>query len=187
MNIKKIKGLIKGELKSKGISEFDHTEWYVNYETAELLFDWGFNIPCETYFHNMSDYEEYGEGTPEYSEWLDREDNWEICGSGKFLNYPDNFVIRYRFARPNYIQVLNWFQKKYNAEIDITSTKISIKNLYIPHGPDRYYIESWDFMMDGTPNGSPTYLAGLAMTMIIDRFKLLAGPFKVKEVIMEIE
>lgn len=196
MNLKKIKNLVNEELKErnerkgleeKGLSHSEYGDGYVNYETGELLFDWGFNMPCETYFHNVSDYEEYGEGTPEYSEWLGREDNWEMCGIGKFLNYPDNFVVRCRFARPSYIQVLEWFEKQWGANIDITSTKITVKNLRIPHGPDRYYIESWEYHVLQFPACSLVFLSWLTMNMIIDRFKLLAGPFKVKEVIKEIE
>lgn len=187
MNIKQINSLIIRDRARRGIPDYDYTEGYVNYDTGDLLFDYGFNTPCDTYFHNEDDLADYPEGTLEANQWEGREDNWEMCGSGKFLNYPDNFIVRYRFARPSYIQVLEWFEEKFNAKIDITSTKITVKDLRIPHGPDSYYVESWEYIVTAFPASNPVFLAKITMDMIIDRFKLLAGPFKVKDVIKEAE
>lgn len=187
MNIKQLKSLIIRDRVHKGIPDYDHTNGHVNYETGNLLFDWGFNVPCDTYFHNEDGNADYPEGTPERSAWEGREDNWEMCGSGKFRNYPDNFIIRYRFARPTYMQVLEWFEEKFHAQIDITSTKITVKNLHIPHGPDSHYVESWEYIVTAFPASDPVFLACQTMNMIIDRFKLLAGPFVVKDVIKEAE
>lgn len=128
MTIKQLEAAIIEEKQKAGIPDFDYTDGYVSYDEGEWLFDMQFNLPCETYFHNVSDYEEYGEGTPEYSEWLGREDNWEICGSGKFLNYPDNFVIRYRFARPSYTQVLEWMEQTFGAYINVTLDSVTVMN-----------------------------------------------------------
>jgi len=187
MNISQLKSLIIRDRAHKGISDCDFTNGYVNYDIGDLLFDYGFNVPCETYFHNEDDFADYPEGTPERSQWECRNSNWEMCGNGKFINYPDNFIIRHRFARPSYIQVLEWFMEKFHAQIDISSSKITVKNLHIPHGPDSYYVESWEYVETAFPASDPVFLAGWTVDMIIDRFKLLAGPFKVKDVIKEAE
>ena len=90
MNIKQLNNLIIRDRASRGIPDYDYTDGYVDYDTGDLLFDYGFNVPCDTYFHNEDEFADYPEGTPERSQWEGREDNWEMCGSGKFLNYPDN-------------------------------------------------------------------------------------------------
>ena len=171
MNIKQIKSLITRIESNKKIQDF--AEGYVNYDTGEWLFDHGFNTPCETFFNRVDAPAEHPA--------------WEVCENGKFRNYPDVLIIRYRFARPSYIQVLEWFEEKFNAKIDITSTKITIKNLHIPHGPDSHYVESWEYIVSAFPASDPVFLAGQTMNMIIDRFKLLAEPFMVNDVIKEDE
>lgn len=173
MNIRQLKCLLIRDQVSKGVSSSDYTRGYVDYDTGNLLFDFKFNVPCDTYFHNVDEYADYDEGTPERGQWEYREDNWEMCGSGKFVNYPDNFIIRYRFARPSYIQVLEWFEKEFNATIDISTSKISVKNLHIPHIDGDYYVESWDYVMK-TKVSDPVLLAGMAVHTIISRFNLLA-------------
>ena len=131
MTIQHIESLIKKDQKKRGVSEFDHTEGYVDYAMAAWLFDMRFNEPCDTYFHNEDDNADYPEGTPERDQWECREDNWEICGRGKFVNYPDDFVIRHRYARPTYAQVLRWFEKEWGATIKFNQHHIIVKNLTI--------------------------------------------------------
>ena len=131
MTIKYIERLVKKDQKKRGVSEHDHTEGYVDYEMAAWLFDMRFNEPCDTYFHNEDDNADYPEGTPERSQWEGREDNWEMCGSGKFINYPDSFVVRHRYARPTYAQVLRWIEKEWGATIKFNQHHITVKNLTI--------------------------------------------------------
>lgn len=138
MTIQDIEVLIKEDQKKRGIPEWNHTEGHVDYEMAAWLFDMKFNEPCDTYFHNVDDFADYPKGTPEHSQWEGREDNWEMCGSGKFINYPDNFVIRYRYARPTYAQVLHWFEKEYGASIRFDKYRIEVKNLTIRFGDRKH-------------------------------------------------
>jgi len=131
MTIQYIEGLIKKDQKKRGVSEFDHTEGYVDYAMAAWLFDMGFNEPCDTYFHNEDDNADYPVGTPERDQWENRENNWEICGCSKFINHPYHFVVRCRYARPTYAQVLRWIEKEWGATIKFGRHSITVKNLTI--------------------------------------------------------
>lgn len=131
MTIQYIEGLIKKDQKKRGVSEHDHIEGYVDYAMAAWLFDMRFNEPCDTYFHNEDDNAGYPVGTPERDQWENREDNWEMCGSGKFINYPDSFVVRYRYARPTYAQVLRWIENEWGATIKFNQHHITVKDLTI--------------------------------------------------------
>lgn len=91
----------------------------VSYDIAAILFDLRFNVPTTTYFHNVDEYEDAPDGSPESSEWACREENWEMCGSGTFLNYPDNFVVRCRYARPTWYQVAKWLEDTYHMKFDV--------------------------------------------------------------------
>lgn len=150
MTINYLEGLIKRDKHQRGIPEYNHTEGYVDYAMGEWLFDMQFNYGTETYFHNVSEYEDYPEGSPEYSQWLGREDNWEMCGVNYFHNYPDNFVIRYRFARPSYIEVLRWFSQNWGAKIKYGAhmSKIYVSGLKIPTSKNEYVIESVEVKLE---------------------------------------
>ena len=170
MNIKQLKCLLIRDLASEGVSSNDYTHGYVDYDTAAWLFDVHFNEPCDTYFHNVDEYSNYDEGTPERARWACRDDNWEITG-GKFVNYPDNIIVRHRYARPSYIQVLEWFENTFfHMTIDISASKISVKNLYIRCGDD-YMLESFEYH-PGQPIKDPYVVAGVAVKQIIQRAKL---------------
>lgn len=170
MNIKQLETMMLRDLSNNNLPTYDPTKGYVDYETARLLFNWGFNEPCDTYFHNVDEFENEPEGTPEHDTWEGREDNWEMCNTGKFINYPDNFIVRYRYARPSYIQVLEWFEKKYDAKINVGPTMIFVKNLCIPRGQD-YIIESFEYHVSSSIS-TPFELALETMSQIINRFKL---------------
>lgn len=144
----------------------DYSNDCVDYETAALLFDWQFNEPCLTYFHNVDDYEGYEEGTPEHDEWSYREENWEMC-AGDFLNYPDNFVVRYRYARPTYIQVLRWFEKKFGMRIFVGADWVTINHLpkYINEN-NRVLIEMDYNEEDTLPN-----MARKAVELVVSNLK----------------
>lgn len=170
MNINQFESLIIRHRASKNLPSFDHSEGYVDYDTAAWLFDVHFNEPCETYFHNEDDFADYPEGTPERDQWEGREDNWEACGNGYFLNYHDNFIVRFRYARPTYIQTLKWLEAQYGVKIDINSTVIFAKNIRIPHG-NGYTIESFEYH-PGQPIKDPYRLARTAIKQIIQRIQL---------------
>lgn len=133
MTIKYVERLVKMDQMKRGVPEYDHTEGYVDYAMAAWLFDMKFNEPCDTYFHNEDDNADYPEGTPERAQWEGREDNWEMCGSGKFINYPDSFVVRHRYARPTYAQVLRWIEKEWGARIRYSAHghEIRVDHLHI--------------------------------------------------------
>ena len=169
MNINQLKCLLIRDLASKGVSSYDYTHGYVDYDTAAWLFDVHFNEPCDTYFHNVDEYSNYDEGTPERAQWTCRDDNWEIAG-GKFVNHPDNIIVRHRYARPSYIQVLEWFENTFHMTIDISVSKISVRNIYIRCGDD-YVLESFEYHL-GQPIRDPHVVTYMAIKQIIQRVKL---------------
>lgn len=169
MNINQLKCLLIRDLASKGVSSYDYTHGYVDYDTAAWLFDVYFNEPCDTYFHNVDEYSNYDEGTPERAQWACRDDNWEIAG-GKFVNHPDNIIVRHRYARPSYIQVLEWFENTFHMTIDISVSKISVRNIYIRCGDD-YALESFEYHL-GQPIRDPHVVTYMAIKQIIQRVKL---------------
>ena len=183
MKVSQLKTLIIKDKTDRGVSDYDYAEGYVDYDTGNLLFDYGFNTPCDTYFHNEDDCADSPEGTPEASRWAARDENWEMCGRGKFINYPDNFIIRHRFARPSYIQVLEWFEERFGAEIDISSSCIKVKNLHIPAGQNSHYTETWEYVGTSATR-NPILLAKTTVDMIMDRFRLLAGSIDIKSMIL---
>lgn len=169
MNIKQLKCLLIRDLANNGVSSNDYTHGYVDYDTAAWLFDVHFNEPCDTYFHNVDEYSNYDEGTPERARWECRDDNWEIAGC-KFVNYPDNLIVRHRYARPSYIQVLEWFENTFHMTIDISVSKISVRNIYIRCGDD-YMLESFEYHL-GQPIRDHHVVTYMAIKQIIQRVKL---------------
>lgn len=170
MSPKQLETIILRENLKKGIPEYDHTKGYVNYALGEWLYDHRFNLPCKTYFHNVSEYSDWPCDTPEFYEWLGREDNWEMVGHNYFINYPDGFIVRHRFARPSYTQVLEWIEMEYEAKIDITGQYIKVDHLKIQSHDGDYLEESFRYKI----NKSYSYreLASITMHMIFDRIRL---------------
>lgn len=180
MNLKKLKSAIIRSNAYKGNPDADIMEGCVDYDTAAWLFKIGFNEPCETFFNRVDEFANSSEGTPEYLQWESRETNWKKCSGEKFINYPEHSIMKSRFARPTYIQVLEWFEEKFYAKIDVSAYQITVKNLHIPQDQDNYYVESWDHINTNPPYPPVCdfqYLAGITIKMIIDRFKLLAKDF----------
>lgn len=172
MTIKHLEGLIKKEAKQKGAHEYDHAG-YVNYELGEWLFDRRFNEPCVTYFHNVSEFEDYPEDSSEHWEWMCREDNWEMVMHRYFINYPDNFVIRCRFARPMFTQVLTWFETEWGARIKFSAhmSMIRVEHLRIPINKNEYVEES--FTIKFQKPLEPIRLAARAVDTILARLHMV--------------
>lgn len=145
----------------------DYENDCVDYDTAALLFDWHFNEPCLTYFHNEDDLEGYPEGSPERAQWEGREWNWEMCMHGTFLNYPDNFVVRCRYARPTCIQVLQWMEKEFGMKFFVGTGWITIQHL--PKGLDRNNRVLLELEFDD--DMSVSALARSALKLVIDHMR----------------
>lgn len=161
--------IIRENLKN-GIPEYDHTNGYVSYELGEWLYDSRFNLPCETYYHNVSEYEGWPVDSPEYNEWLGREDNWEMAVHNYFINYPDGFIVRHRFARPSYIQVLEWLEMEYDMKLNMDTKAIKVEHLRIPMKENGSIEESFTYKF----NQSLSYmdLAKTTVNIILDRIRL---------------
>jgi len=172
MTIKYIERLVKMDQEKRGVSEHDHTEGYVDYAMAAWLFDMRFNEPCDTYFHNEDDYADFREGTPERDQWECRESNWEMCGSGKFINHPKDFIIRHRYARPTYAQVLRWIEKEWGARIRYSAHghEIRVDHLNIPIDKYESVIETFSIKI-GKPI-SPIQLLQRTTESIMARLRL---------------